>query len=306
MIESENDVVILGAGPAGLSAALWADELGIEAVVLESESDPGGQLNFIFNAIENHLGLSAPNGKAVLETFLNQLSKRKIDIRYGKAVSKLLPHENRLILKDGSLIAYRALIIATGVSRRKLNIPGENEFTGKGILFSGKRDHKKVVGQTVVVVGGGDAAFENALILSDSARKVVVIHRRDSFTARREFVEAVEKAAKVEILTNSTVAGIGGAESVEFVEIENVISGIRSRINTDAVVIRIGVSPNSEFVSEFLERDDYGYISVSFNCETNIPVVFAVGDVANRCSPTISSAVGMGSTALKAIEAGRK
>jgi thioredoxin reductase (NADPH) len=199
------------------------------------------------------------------------------------------------------MIKARAAIIATGVRRRKLGIPGEDEFTGRGIITSGAKNRDTIAGKRVAIVGGGDAAIENAIILSERAEKVYVIHRKDALRARQEFADKARERQNVEFLFETRLAAIQGSESVESVVIENAYASERRKLDVDAVLIRIGIQPNSELVSGQLELDKNGYIVVNSRCETSKPNVYAVGDVASANSPTIVSAAGMGATAVKTL-----
>ncbi|MDH3494947.1 MAG: NAD(P)/FAD-dependent oxidoreductase [Acidobacteriota bacterium] len=300
MPTSRFDVVILGAGPAGLSAALWANELGLRSKIFEAGIEAGGQLLFTFNRIENHLGTSAKNGTELRDTFLKQLSARQVEIRFDSRVSKIDPDAGIILLENGNQIAYSCLVICTGVSRRTLGIPGEKKYAGKGILCSGKREAEQAKGKTALVVGGGDAAFENALLLAEQASKVFLVHRRSQFAARKDFIDKVSEHPLIEILKDTELKSIRGSETVENVFVLNK-EGKEINIPVEYVVIRIGVKPNSEFVRDFVETDERGYIIVESDCSTSERQIFAAGDVANPSSPTISTAIGMGSTAVKRI-----
>ena len=154
-----------------------------------------------------------------------------------------------------------------------------------------------------MVIGGGDAAFENALILAETASKITLVHRNEDFRARSEFVKRVQRNSKIEILTNSVVKKIIGNERVEVIEIQNSLTDEMKILPVEAVLIRIGVEPNTKIFRGQIELDESGYIKINQNCQTNLQNIFAVGDVANPLAPTISSAVGMGATTAKVIEA---
>ena len=185
--DAEFDVIIAGGGPAGLSALLWCADLGLDAILLEKEAEFGGQLLLTHNAIQNYLGVAAANGRELRDIFLRHLENANLARLAGAAIANADLSQKTLTLADGTEYSGRAIIIATGVRRRKLRVPGEEKFHGKGILESGKQAADAMHGKTVVIVGGGDAALENALIISETARKVVVVHRRPDLTARDEF-----------------------------------------------------------------------------------------------------------------------
>lgn len=298
--ERDFDVIIIGGGAAGISTALWCDELQLKAVVLEQQSQLGGQLHTVHNAIENHLGVFAENGRALNEIFLEQVKKRKFETRFNVKIEKVDLQNKKVFLSSGKTLSASAIVIATGVSRRKLEISGEKEFGDKGILTSGKRDAHLVQNKTVCIIGGGDAALENALILSETAKKVYVIHRRAEFSARPEFTEAAKNLKNVEFLMQTTLKQIGGREKIEFIEISTEEESSKT-LQTDGVLIRIGVSPNTELFRNQLKCDESGYIEIDSNCETNLPLVYAVGDVSNPLSPTISTAVGNGANVGKIL-----
>lgn len=296
-----HDVLIIGGGVAGMSAALWCDDLGLRALVLEKEAEIGGQLHVIFNPIRNHLGVQANNGKEMLDIFCGQIKSRPIQILKGANVSQV-DFENRVInLYDGSSFRASALIVATGVRKRKLGVQGEEQFQGRGILQSGKKDAEKVKGKRVCIVGGGDAAFENAIILSEFCEEIFLVHRRDRFRARSEFIRAVTQNSRIKIFTNTVVTKINGASWIENVDLMNLKTNTTISIKIDALLIRIGVEPNTDFCRGILALDEQGYIKINENCETNVKNVFAIGDVASPLAPTISTAIGMGATATKII-----
>ncbi|HEY0429666.1 MAG TPA: FAD-dependent oxidoreductase [Pyrinomonadaceae bacterium] len=295
------DVIIIGGGAAGLSAALWCDELGLSALLLEAGAEFGGQLLRTYNEIRNHLGTKAANGRELRDRFLEQTEKRRFEFRLNAKVAEIDLKKKSVGLENGEVFFAGALIIASGVSRRKLNVEGEETFENRGVIESGKRDARLAEGRSALVVGGGDAAFENALILSETASLVTLLYRGKHFRARREFVEKAEKHPKIKILTETIVREISGREKVEAVKLENLQTGEIYDYPVEAVLIRIGVEPNTKFLSGKLDLDVNGYIKISQTCETSAVGVFAVGDVANPLAPTVSSAVGMGATAVKTI-----
>jgi thioredoxin reductase (NADPH) len=295
------DVAIIGGGPAGISAALWCSDLGLKAVLLEQENEFGGQLLRTHNAIENYLGVEAPDGRHLRDIFVKHAAGAKYD-RVLSAKVKSADLTNKILkLASGKEVSANAIIIATGVRRRKLEIPGEGDFIGRGVLVSGVGERDKVRAKRVVIIGGGDAALENSLLLSEYADKVLVLHRREHFSARTTFLERARNSANIEIMNPVTVRSINGDAVVSGVSIRNESSGECSDLQADAVLIRIGVQPNTETFREQIELDDNGYVLTDNACATSLAGVFAVGDVANPKAPTISGAVGTGATAAKAI-----
>jgi thioredoxin reductase (NADPH) len=295
------DVVIIGAGPAGLSALLWCADLGLDAAIVEQRPEPGGQLLSIHNPITNYLGLTTQNGREMSNRFLDQaaglLTNQYIDI-----AASAIDVENKVVrLSDGRAIKVAAIILATGVRRRRLGIEGETEFEGRGVLESGAKEKASLKDKRVVIVGGGDAALENALIIGEYASEIIVIHRRGTFSARPEFVAAAVRHPKVRIVYDARPVRIIGSGHVEAIEFVHIPGGEPETIPTDAVLIRIGVEPNSDLIREQVSTDDRGYILTGTQCETSVPGIFAVGDVANPTAPTISAAAGSAATAAKAI-----
>lgn len=298
-----HDVTIIGAGPAGVSAALWCEELGLDVLLLEQGETIGGQLNIVHNRIENYLGVKAANGKAFIERFEADVSNADFDLWTSVAIKSIDLKAKRVSLLSGEDIQSIALVIATGVRRRTLGIPGEKEFAGKGLIESGARDRNQLKGKDVCVVGGGDAAVENALLLSDVCATVTLIHRGKRLRARREMQEQLKTNHCVTVFTESVVTRILGNEEVEAVEVLRK-GGLKPfQIAVKGVLIRIGVDPNTELVRGQVNLNEQGYVLTNSEQETNVPMVFAIGDVSNPLAPTISSAVGAGATAAKAIAA---
>jgi len=296
-----HDVVIIGAGPAGLAAALWCDELGLDALVLEQRETSGGQLHSIHGAIENYPGVRTGNGRDFYERFTEHVSDADFDIWTGAEIESVDMKAKRIVLKSGEELQSISIIIATGVRRRQLGIPGEEEFAGRGVIESASRDRAEFSGQDVCVIGGGDAAAENALLLADVCPTVTLVHRRKALKARPTFVQQVQGAHGITVFSESVVMRILGNERVEAVEILRKDALKSFQMAVRGVVIRIGVEPNTELFREQLELDTEGYVTVTSQHETNMANVFAVGDVSNPVAPTISGATGAGATAAKVI-----
>ena len=301
-LENEFDVAIIGGGPGALAAALWCGDLGLTSVLIERSGQLGGQLRKIYNPVLNYPGIETSNGSELADLMIAQAERRSgAEIRTGE-VSGITEGENgvRIELSGGGRIESRAAIIATGVSRRKSGIPGEVDFLGRGILESGAKAGSEVTGLAVAIIGGGDAAIENAAILGRFARKVYVIHRRDQFSARRELIEAAAALDNVEFVFDATASRIAGDEQLRSLEIKIAGSDEVRQLDIDRLLIRIGVEPNSGPFDNITKTPD-GYIVTDVVGRTDLERVFAIGDVVNHTAPTIAGAVGQAATAVKAI-----
>ena len=296
-----NDVVIIGAGAAGLSAARWCDELGLDTLLLEANEEVGGQLSWIHNRIDNYLGVHADNGQQLRELFIEQIKDCDFDQWTGVRIESVDLKAKRVRLQSGEELQSIAIIIATGLRRRGLGIPGETEFVGRGIIESGARDRDQVAGKDVCVIGGGDAAAENALLLAEVCPTVTLVHRGRKMRGRREFTEQLHTHHCITVFPESNVRRILGNDRVEAVEIERAAAIKPFQMAVQGVVIRIGFEPNTDFVRDQLDLDERGYVLVDSRHETNVANIFAIGDVANPLAPTIAGAVGAGATAAKVI-----
>ena len=296
-----HDVIIIGAGPAGLSTAFWCDELGLDTLVLEQAEEVGGQLHRVYNPINNYLGLKARNGAELLERFAADLDSAEFDLWAQTNITSVDLKAKRVSLASGEELQSIAIVIATGVRPRELGVPGEKEFSGKGMIESGTRDRELFAGHDVCVVGGGDAAVENALLLAEVCPTVTLVHRGKKLRARREFTEQLQSKHCITVFTESVLTRIMGDDHVEAVEIQRKQGLKPFQLAVRGVLIRIGVEPNTGLFREQLETDERGYVVVNSRQETNVQMVFAAGDVSNPVAPTISSATGAGATAAKVI-----
>jgi len=296
-----HDVIIIGAGPAGLSTAFWCDGLGLDTLVLEQAEQVGGQLHRVYNPIENYLGLKARNGEELLVHFTKDLDAAEFDLWTQVEIESVDLKARRISLRSGEELQTIAIVIATGVRPRELGVPGEKEFIGKGMIESGARDRQLFAGKDVCIVGGGDAAVENALLLAEVCPTVTLVHRGKKLRARREFAERLQPNNRITVFTESVLTRILGKDEVEGVEIQRKEGLKPFQLAVRGVLIRIGVEPNTELFREQIATDEKGYITVNSQQETSVPMAFAVGDASNPIAPTISSATGAGATAAKVI-----
>jgi len=298
-----HDVIIIGAGAAGLSAALWCDELGLDTLVLEQNSEIGGQLLRVYNPIENYLGVRARDGREMRDLFAEQVKEAEFDLWTDVEIESVDLKAKRVLLRSGEELQSISIIIATGVRRKKLGVPGEAELAGRGVMESGTRDRDMFAGADVCVVGGGDAAAENALLLAEVCPTVTLVHWGKKLRARPEFVERIRSEHCITVFTDAVVRRIIGETEVEGVEIERAGAIKPFQMAVKGVLVRIGVEPNTELFRDQLHTDERGYIIVTGEQETSATNVFAIGDVSNPLAPTISGACGAGATAAKVIAA---
>src|SRR6266851_2970649 len=295
-----HDVLIIGAGPAGLSAARWCDELGLDTLVLEQNEEVGGQLLSIHNPIENYLGVRAANGLELRDRFVEQTKDCDFDLWTQIEIAGVDLKAKRVVLRSGEELQAIAIIIATGLRRRKLGIPGEDEFAGRGMIES-SGDRQAFAGKDVCVIGGGDAAAENALMLAEICPTVTLVHRGKKLRARREFTEALHTNHCITVFPESVVHRIIGNKHVEAVEIERAGAIKPFQMAVQGVIVRIGFKPNTELFRQQIDLDKRGYVLINAAQETTLTNVFAIGDVANSLAPTIIGAVGAGELATSPI-----
>src|SRR5438445_1635178 len=233
------DVLIIGAGPAGLSAARWCDQLGLDTLVLEEHEEIGGQLLSVHNPIENYLGVRVENGRELRDRFAEQISECDFDLWTNVEIQSIDLKSKRLLLRSAEELQSIAIVIATGLRRRKLGIPGEDEFRRRGLIESATRDRDQFAGKDVCVIGGGDAAAENALLLAEVCPTVTLVHRGKKLRARREFTEALHTNHCVTVFPESIVHRIFGSDQVEAVEIERAGAIKPFQMAVQGVLIRV-------------------------------------------------------------------
>ena len=292
------ELVIVGAGPAGVSGALWARTLGISVRLIERAAVVGGQLREVHFHPAELPGIAAGSGPEIADTYAAQLTAAAIEPECNLEAVGLESEDHGVSVRlaGGTQIAGRSVLVATGLRRRRLGVPGEAELLGAGVSYSGRRDRDALAGNDVVVVGGGDGAFENALLLSAVGCRVLIVVRERAL-ARPEFRERVAANPGIEVVEQARVIEISGSGRVEAVRIE--LEGSIATRPARGVVIKIGMTPNTEWCP-MLERDAAGYLEVDGRGRTSLPWVWAAGDVVRPLLPSVAVAVGSAATALAA------
>jgi len=294
-------LIIIGSGPAGLAAAIYAARADL-APLLIAGSDLGGQVA-LTEQVENYPGF--PQGISGAE--LTQLMQEQAE-RFGTHVELDEVVEVDLSTRPLKVKTYsqeyeaQALIVATGVSPRKLQVPGEAEFTGRGVSYCATCDGFFFRDRRVVVVGGGDAAVKEALFLTKFASKVYIVHRRDQLRAEQIVQERVQRNEKIEFVWDTVVTEVVGSDNVTGVRVKNLKSGQESLLPAEGVFIYVGHTPNTALFEGELELDEEGYIITDLEQGTSVPGVFAAGDVQERVLRQIATAVGTGAKAAMEAE----
>jgi thioredoxin reductase (NADPH) len=285
------DLIIVGAGPAGLTAGIYAGRAGLKTLLLEEKMAGGQVVNTPL--IENYPGFESVAGFELVGLMAEQCRKSGSKINEVEKVnSASVKQEAFLVETDKASYASKSLIFATGAYHRLLDVPGEAKYQGRGVSYCALCDGAFFKGKQVMVVGGGNSAAASARYLANVVDSVKLVHRRDRLRAERAYMEAL-KDMKVEFLWNSEVLEIRGDGAVQSVSVRNLRTGQVEEIKVDGVFIQVGEVPNSE-IAKFagVKLDEKGYIIVGLNQETNIRGIYAAGDVANRPVKQIGTAVG--------------
>jgi thioredoxin reductase (NADPH) len=298
----EFDVLIVGGGPAGLTAGMYASRATLRTVLLE-KLIPGGQMNNT-HLIENYPGFESISGAELGERIANHARVFGCDIRQEMVQEVRCCEGNyKLVRSDRGLYKAKVVIMAPGGQNRKLNVKGEKEFNGAGVSYCAICDGAFFKGQVIAVVGGGDAAVEEGMFLTRFGSKVYIIHRRDELRAKIKIQQDAFANPKIEFIWDSVVEEIAGEQKVTHLKLKNVKTGGQSRLDIGAVFVFIGFVPNSDLVKDAVELNEEGYIVVNSKMETSIPGLYAVGDVKPNLCKQVSVSVGEGT--LAAVEAER-
>ncbi len=295
------DVVIVGAGPAGLAAALYTGRARLSTLVLE-KGVPGGQI-LLTDWVENYPGF--PAGVApfdLMQSFRAQAEKFGAKIESDEARSIAGSGGSFIVKGHEREYEARSVILATGSAYRRLGVPGEERLTGSGVSYCATCDGAFFAGQDIAVVGGGDNALKEALFLTKFVRTLTLIHRRDKFRGEKIYQERVAANGKIRVLMDTVVDGVEGGEKVESLAIRNTKTGAASSLAVSGLFVSIGTEPQTAFVRGFLELNEWEQVKVDLDMASSVPGVFAAGDVSDACPKQIATAVGTGVHAALSVQ----
>lgn len=293
-----HDIIIVGAGVAGLSAAIYGLRAG-KSVLLFEEKTYGGQ---IINTpeIENYPGIKKVSGFEFATNLYEQAMELGAEIKYEKVLGITTVEDHKIIKTDSDSYEAKSVIIATGAKNRPLGVARETELIGAGVSYCATCDGMFFRGKDVAVVGGGNTALEDALFLSSYCNKVYIIHRRDTFRGEDKLVESLKDKDNVSFYLDSQVTKLIGEDRVEGVEVSNKKTGDIKTIAVSGVFVAIGQMPDNKAFEELIATDEYGYIVASENCKTKEPGVFVAGDCRTKTVRQLTTAAADGAVAALA------
>ncbi len=299
----KRELVILGAGPAGMAAAVYGRRAGLDVLIIE-KAIPGGQIR-ITDEIENMPGVIHATGPDLAETFRKHAEHFKAEFRTAEVETVKIENGQKIIVTSTGEIQASAIIVATGASFKKLGIPGEAEFVGAGVSYCAVCDANFFVDETVAVVGGGNTAVEEAMYLTKFAKKVYVVHRRDQFRADRVACQRAAENEKIVPIWDTVVEAIEGEDLVERLQLKNIKTGEASTLEVAGVFMFVGTYPHVKFLDGlkektsqgWIEQKDGGWIVTGPHMNTSLPGVFAAGDVRDTPLRQVVTAVSDGAIA---------
>lgn len=301
-MDTQFDLIIIGSGPAGLSAAVYAARAGLPFIVLESAYTSGGQV-LNTHEVDNYLGLCGMNGfemgmkfREHAETMGTEFVNKKVSV-----INNIEATPKEIVCEDGSVYYAKNIILATGAVPARLDVPGEEEYRGKGVSYCAACDGNFFKGKSVAVVGGGDTALEDAVYLARMCEKVYVIHRRDAFRGAKSLEDKLYTCDNVDVLWDTVVEQIRGTDVVQSLSLMNTRLNMPGTLRVDGVFIAVGTRPVSELLMGKVLTDERGYIVTDENCATNIAGVFAAGDVRRKSFRQIITAASDGANAVNSL-----
>jgi thioredoxin reductase (NADPH) len=295
------DIVVIGAGPAGLAAAIYGKRAGRNILVLDTSSISGGQILSTYE-IDNYPGMPGVSGEGLAEAMKAHCEKLNVEFARGRVTSIIDKGNTKELITKKATFETRAVIIATGASNKKLGCPGEEELSGMGVSYCATCDGAFFKDKVVAVVGGGDVALEDAIYLSRFCQKVYLIHRRDEFRGAVVLQEQVKASDKIQIIFDSTVEEILGQDKVEGIKVKNKNTDDIQHFDLDGVFIAVGNVPNTGAIEGLPAQDENGYIIADETCSTSIKGIYAAGDVRTKQLRQVITATADGANSIVSIE----
>ena len=295
------DMIVVGGGPGGYTAALYAARAGLDTLVLEKLS-AGGQMA-LTEEIDNYPGFEdGIDGFTLAEKMQRQAERFGAQSAYAQAEYMDLAADPKVLKTSEGTFYGRTVVLATGASPRELGLAGETALTGRGVAYCAACDGMRFKGKTVVVVGGGNSAAADALLLSRIAEKVILVHRRDTLRATKIYHQPLMEAANIEVRWNSVVTELLHEDRLTGVKLKDINTGVVTAVPCDGVFISVGRKPSTELVRGQLELDKNGYIVADETTKTTLPGVYAVGDIRTKPLRQVVTAVADGATAVHMAE----
>lgn len=295
------DVLIIGAGPAGMGAAIYGARAGMKLAVIDRSPVSGGQVLTTYE-VDNYLGLPGVSGSEISERFREHVDKLEVPFITAEIQSVEDKGETKLVHTDEGDYEAKALILATGASHAMLGVEGEMKLSGMGVSYCATCDGAFFKKRVVAVVGGGDVAVEDAIFLAGLCQKVYVIHRRDTLRAADSLQKKLLALPNVEVLWNSEVKEIQGEDFVESLVVYQNQTKEETQLSVDGVFIAVGIIPNTEIYRNLVAMDEKGYIIADETCATSTPGIFAAGDIRKKPLRQIITAVADGANAISAVQ----
>lgn len=295
------DVIIIGSGPAGLSAAIYGMRARLQTLVVEKQPMSGGQ---ILNTaeVDNYPGLPGIGGFEIGQKFREHADKMGAEFVTAEVLKIETEQEFKRVITDKEIYETRTVIFATGANHRKLNVPGEEELSGMGVSYCATCDGAFFRDRIVAVVGGGDVALEDALFLARTCERVYLIHRRNAFRGAKVLQETVKKQKNIEIIWDTVVESINGTDQVESLSIYNKKTEKRDTLKIAGIFIAVGVVPNTQLAEGIVKLDESGYIIAGEDTVTSVPGIFAAGDVRTKNLRQVITAASDGANAISSAE----
>ncbi len=295
------EVIIIGGGPAGMTAGLYTSRSRLRTLLIETGL-LGGQITTT-ELIENYPGFpEGINGSELSQLMEEQAKRFGLEIIQQEVIEVRLEGDRKVVKTHESDYYSKTLIISSGTEYRKLGIPGEDAFIGRGVSFCATCDGAFFKDSRIVVVGGGDSALTEALFLTKFAKEVIIIHRRDALRATKIYQERTFANPKINFLWNSVVQEIKGDKMVQSILVKNVKTNEVKEVQTEGIFLFVGISPKTQFLKGLVQMDEGGYILTNENCETSVKGIFAAGDCRKKLLRQVTTAVGDGATAAFAVE----